>query len=142
MRKMKKYSTLILFMLVCVVSVMSCVTDNTLPGQDMEQLRKFKNIGVLGYYEDNTAVFALDRTIHQVYYTEDLSRYEITSEDDTYFLKCKLDKNPAGVGDHLTISLKSNSGANFSGEVTVVKMEENKIWLWDGNSKGVILQRF
>ncbi len=142
MKNITKYFRFLSALMAVVVAV-SCSEKDPKPEPEKpttENLTKFKVKNVPGYYQINTALFAKDDTQHQVYYTEDYSKYEIFNLDESSSLKCTLSAKPSKIGDVVDVTVSGNSLDAYSGKMELVRDELQKLWLWDAaTNKGLIL---
>lgn len=111
---------------------------------DTITLRQFKNITNPGLYEKGDSIFVLDKSIHQIYYKDNLEVYQISDENEEKNLKLTFEETPQTVGQDLKVQIVLNNSKATTETIRIVKMSEDKniIWLWNADEKGIIINKF
>lgn len=121
----------IIYTLLFLVAVTACKDDKIDDDVNRAKQEKFLQQTVSGVYDGDVALFIFDEANHQMAFTADRKMWRIQTDAQDKYVHCELAAAPAVQAENV-VSVKVKGVDVSAGEMAalVLKMENNKCWLW------------
>lgn len=121
----------IIYTLLFWVIVTACKDDKIDDDVNREKQEKFLQQTVSGVYDGDVALFVFNEANHQRAFTSDRKMWRIQTDAQDKYVHCELATVPAiSVENEVSVKVKGVDVAAGEMNALVLKIENNKCWLW------------